>query len=204
MQTCKVCGEEKDVSSFRLTVSGNPRGRCRDCEKAYQRQHYWKNPEHGRAKASRSMKKLRRDPERRDAHLEKQRAYYHAKAKHREREYYRNMRERFPWEWRARNLRRNINVGITAQWLHERFDEQRGTCPLTGRPIDVATFHVDHIIPTSRGGSDDLTNLRLVCPEANCAKQGLTDEEFVALCADVIAKAQIPELIARRLIEVPA
>lgn len=200
---CPKCAEGRSEDDFRKhPLTGVPRGNCRQCERKYQRSWYAANPERGRAKAAQSMSKLRSDPTRHAGHLNKQRAYYHAKAKHREKEYHQTIRATRPWEWRARNLRRNINIGITVEWLHGKWDDQAGLCVLTGRALDVHTFEVDHILPASRGGSDDLINLRLLSPEANASKHGLTDEEFVELCADVVAKAQIPEMIARRIKQV--
>ena len=62
-------------------------------------------------------------------------------------------------------------------------------CALTGRPIDFNkphTYEYDHILPTSRGGDNTLSNLQIVCPEVNRAKQNLTDEEFLDLCKEVV------------------
>jgi hypothetical protein len=36
--------------------------------------------------------------------------------------------------------------------------------------LQGATFHVEHIIPTSAGGSDDLANLAWACPSCNLKK----------------------------------
>jgi hypothetical protein len=36
--------------------------------------------------------------------------------------------------------------------------------------LQGATFHVEHIIPVSEGGSDDLENLCLACPSCNLQK----------------------------------
>jgi 5-methylcytosine-specific restriction endonuclease McrA len=199
-RNCPKCAEPRALDDFRKhPITLVPRGNCRECEREYQRSRYAANPERGRDRAARSMRKLRSDPTRHASHLDKQRIYYHAKAKHREKEYHQAIKATQPWEWRARNLRRNINVGITVDWLRSKWDDQNGHCSLTGRELDIRTFHVDHIVPASRGGSDDLSNLRLLSPEANASKHGLKDEEFIALCADVVAKAQIPEMIARRI-----
>jgi hypothetical protein len=40
-------------------------------------------------------------------------------------------------------------------------------------------FHIDHIIPRSRGGSDDPTNLCVACEPCNCSKNDSTPEEWV-------------------------
>lgn len=36
--------------------------------------------------------------------------------------------------------------------------------------LQGATFHIEHILPRSRGGSDDLDNLALACPRCNLHK----------------------------------
>lgn len=63
---------------------------------------------------------------------------------------------------------------------------QRGRCAYTGRKLD-RTAQVDHKTPTSRGGSNDASNLHWVCAEANWVKQDKTHEEFIGLCADITA-----------------
>jgi 5-methylcytosine-specific restriction endonuclease McrA len=36
--------------------------------------------------------------------------------------------------------------------------------------LQGATFHIEHIVPASRGGSDDLHNLAWACPGCNLRK----------------------------------
>ena len=65
-------------------------------------------------------------------------------------------------------------------------------CALTGRPLQFNnpdTYEYDHIMPTSRGGDNSINNLQIVCPEANRAKQNLTDQEFLDLCKEVVIHA---------------
>jgi 5-methylcytosine-specific restriction endonuclease McrA len=146
------------------------------------------------------MRDLRADPLRHEPHLEKRRAYYHQAAKHSEKAYYERMKSDDPWRWRVRNLKRNINPAISEAWLRDCWVSQGGLCALSGRKLDIRTAELDHIIPRSRGGSDNLENLRLVCPEANSAKGSLTDRELILLCQDIL-KAQIPELLGRAWLE---
>ena len=35
---------------------------------------------------------------------------------------------------------------------------------LMHQALQGATFHIEHIVPESRGGADDLANLTLACP----------------------------------------
>ena len=67
-------------------------------------------------------------------------------------------------------------------------------CYLTGAPIDLnksQTYHLDHIVPKSRGGDDSLDNCQIACREANQAKGDLFLEEFVALCKKVVKRSKI-------------
>ena len=65
-------------------------------------------------------------------------------------------------------------------------------CALTGRPLKFSephTYEYDHIMPHSRGGDNSLSNLQILCPEANQAKGMMTDDEFKDLCREVIIHA---------------
>lgn len=200
--SCSNCGQDKPDTEYRFRKEKQRHvTKCRDCEREYQRQWYWANPEKGRAKAAKSMRKLRADPVKRGPHLEARRAYYHEKGKHSERAYYERLKATDPWGWRVRNMRRNINPEITIEWLRLLWDGQSGRCALTGRELDIRTAELDHIIPRSRNGSDDLENLRLLSPEANAAKGALTDAELIALCREILASTQIPELIGHAILE---
>lgn len=46
-----------------------------------------------------------------------------------------------------------------------------GICMKCGVTVDVGSFHVDHIMPISKGGEEfDLANLELSCPPCNLKK----------------------------------
>lgn len=64
---------------------------------------------------------------------------------------------------------------------------QRGRCALTGRRLNRHNAHLDHITPKAKGGGDEIGNLRWLCIEANMAERDMTDEQFIALCAEVTA-----------------
>ncbi len=62
-------------------------------------------------------------------------------------------------------------------------------CYLTGKRIDLNktnTYNFDHIIPASKGGTNDLDNLALCTPSANYAKGDLSLNELYKLCEDIL------------------
>ena len=61
--------------------------------------------------------------------------------------------------------------GSTTQWRKLReivIRRDQGTCQLCGQEGK----HVDHIIPRTLGGSDELLNLQLLCVQCNLQKGG--------------------------------
>lgn len=94
-------------------------------------------------------------------------------------------RARFFW-FKLRRLKKAERP--SPQEIARLWKRQRGRCALTGRRLD-RTAELDHIIPKNLGGSDRLDNLQWVCREANRAKGKLSQDAFLALCADAVSYA---------------
>ena len=47
---------------------------------------------------------------------------------------------------------------------------QAGRCALCSSPLDPSGVHVDHIVPRKHGGSNNASNLQLVCARCNLIK----------------------------------
>lgn len=56
--------------------------------------------------------------------------------------------------------------------------KQSGLCSYCKCGIEQ-TFHVDHIVPVSRGGTNGEDNLQLTCPSCNLRKSWLSHAEFL-------------------------
>jgi 5-methylcytosine-specific restriction endonuclease McrA len=88
-----------------------------------------------------------------------------------------------------KNMPRNFN---SKDLLKKIGGWDNARCALTGKKIDlndVASYHLDHIMPKAKGGLDELENCQILCAYANKAKSDMTSKEFLALCKDVLKNA---------------
>jgi len=68
-------------------------------------------------------------------------------------------------------------------WL---WHKQRGRCALTGQRLD-RTAELDHIIPVSRGGTNERSNLQWLCRKVNRYKLNMTNDELLELCKTILS-----------------
>lgn len=93
----------------------------------------------------------------------------------------RRYRQRHSEKERARNQRRKaerraVEGQYTAEDLHELWRLQEGQCAYCGNDLN-GEYHVDHVHPISRGGTNWPENLVLACPKCNETKHDkLVDE----------------------------
>lgn len=76
-------------------------------------------------------------------------------------------------------------------------------CELCGAHEDQAALHIDHIIPRSKGGSDDISNFQSLCVTCNTSKRDRDDTDFRAVLASYDQRADacvFCELPAERII----
>jgi 5-methylcytosine-specific restriction endonuclease McrA len=79
--------------------------------------------------------------------------------------------------------------GLMFQWL-----KQRGRCALTGIKLD-RTANADHILPASKGGTDNSNNFQWLTPEANHFKGSLTLQELAHMCRLVLQNIEKRNLL---------
>jgi len=66
---------------------------------------------------------------------------------------------------------------------------QNPICYLTGKPIDYyngQSYHLDHVIPSRLGGTNELDNMQICSKYANQAKSDLSIEELYQLCQSIL------------------
>lgn len=81
----------------------------------------------------------------------------------------------------------HLGHGNRYKELLDLMERQEWKCALTGIPIKFEDeLHLDHIIPKSKGGTNDISNLRWVLREANQSKGDLLDEEMKTLFTKIL------------------
>lgn len=78
---------------------------------------------------------------------------------------------------RRRALERNAPGSHNAQDIELQFRSQNGLCWWCEKSL--SRYHVDHVIPLSRGGSNDPQNLVISCPSCNDSKGAKLPQEWI-------------------------
>lgn len=77
-----------------------------------------------------------------------------------------------------RNRKYNADGFHTSQEISSLFRDQEGYCFHCGVDIILVGYHIDHWVPLSRGGSDYIANIRLLCPHCNQVKYNKLPHEW--------------------------
>lgn len=86
----------------------------------------------------------------------------------------------------SKQKQRRVQTKVTVQELLELLAHQEYKCALTGRVLTPTNATLDHVAPRHAGGLHTIGNCQIVLSEANRAKGKMTQEEFIALCRDVV------------------
>jgi len=180
------------------------RSYCRECDREWKRKKWQSDPKY-RAYAKQWIEENREHYNARARgyyNPEKSRQYY-VKNKERYRKwghaYYQKHKEQHNLQtkqWREENpdvvrsmvrnyrtRKRNATGSHTADDIRRLWWFQMGRCQYCGKKLHhgMRGFHVDHMQPLSRGGSNDPANLALACGRCNDSKHNKTSTEFLAL-----------------------
>jgi hypothetical protein len=88
----------------------------------------------------------------------------------------------------AEKLTENRTVAVSSKDIYELITRQQFKCAITGDELSPADATIDHIIPVSMGGSNDIGNLQVVTKAANRIKGALTMDQLIGLCQRIVDK----------------
>jgi 5-methylcytosine-specific restriction endonuclease McrA len=176
----------------RITINGQ----CLECNRLKNREWYLSNQD---AKREYDRKRLDANP---DVHKDRCRKYRQAnpidvtanrarafawgrnnaeRNRERAREWGRANPEELYANVRNRRAREMAADGKhTAADIRRLRDEQGNRCGVCSSDLAITGTHIDHMTPLIRGGSNDVSNLMLLCPPCNMSKHTKTFEEFMA------------------------
>jgi len=72
--------------------------------------------------------------------------------------------------------------------------KQKLICALTGDRLTAENVSLDHIIPQSKGGTNDITNLQLVTKRANIIKNDMSMNEVYLCCKKIVGHLKGEEI----------
>lgn len=157
-----LCNYRKDNSKW-----DGLHGFCKECSKESDRKGYYKNPKKKYEKVL--------EYQRRTGRLSKYKPYNP--------EYYSS--EKSKMKKRARDLKRRVlkkNADLEYKITYSVIDEIKtkydNKCAYCGKECSNE-YHIDHKLPLSRGGGNNIDNLALSCPTCNLKKNNKTDVEFI-------------------------
>lgn len=153
---------------------------CVGCMRERSRRDYQENGDEIRAKSRARMNALyRQDPQR---FRDRKKAQYYSDPEHWRAETRRYAVEH-PLKIRASQNRRgrtHVPGLFSENDILAKLSDQHGCCNGCGIDI-IATWKIDHIVPTSRGGTHWPDNIQLLCRSCNSKKRTRTMEEWLGI-----------------------
>lgn len=80
-------------------------------------------------------------------------------------------------------------LGDRKRWseLRDLFEQQKCLCAVTNKPIVIGSnASIDHIVPSNRGGTDEISNLRWVHIVFNRMKNDMLDKELLEWAKSIV------------------
>lgn len=192
-KTCTKCGREfphtPEFFYAAKEIKSGLRGSCKDCDRLRHKRYAAAHPDkvkawkaadiarrreavrayHAAYYAKNIETELVKRAEYREAHREEARA--------RDRAYYESNRDKFRVLNNQRRMRERASGSHSVSDIRNQVKRQRGRCYWCGKSTGD-DYHVDHVIPIARGGSNGPDNLVIACPPCNQSKGAKLPHEF--------------------------
>ena len=192
-KTCTKCGRELPATLeffyAAKELKSGLRSMCKQCDrlrhKAYAAAHpekvtKWKADDYTRRREAihaYATAYYAENAERERAKRAAYRATHLEESRRLDREYYARNRDKFRVLNNRRRMRERGRGSHSASDIREQRLRQKGRCYWCGEKTGP-DYHVDHVIPIARGGSNGPDNLVIACPTCNLSKGSKLPHEF--------------------------
>ena len=184
MKICTKCQEEYTIDNFYKDKSKNDGYHtiCKICSKVKKKEYYENNKNICKERV------LKRYWNNREHVIQQNREYSrkwyknnkeHHKNNSKKRYYSNNNLELYRIKSQKRRARKLNQLGYLPYNYLEIMKDRDTHCKYCNLHIKTYGYHVDHIIPLSKGGLHDLDNLQLICAECNLKKGYSIEEDFI-------------------------
>lgn len=175
MKTCARCKADKTAAEFYLKKNGRLHSYCRKCVSDYQR-----SPDQKTVRRAAALAHHVRNREARLAYKRARMATIAGRS----------------WEMLDGAQRRSAKMGktcdLTRDWIEKKIQE--GRCPLTGWHFDLGgpsngarlNPHAPSLDRIDSRQGYTVSNTRVVCAQANLAKNDFTDDELIELAKAIV------------------
>ena len=96
-------------------------------------------------------------------------------------QYRNNHRDKMLQYEHKRNANKLNQLGFLPYNYIQILEERDTYCKYCNLHIKIYGYHIDHIIPLSKGGLHDINNLQLICASCNHKKGNKLEEEFITI-----------------------
>lgn len=94
-------------------------------------------------------------------------------------------------DWFSNVSANHFGTRAYGEQLRDLWDEQEGRCAYTGEVlVPGENASLDHRVPVTRGGSNDVSNVHWTSYRINRMKTDMTEDEFFAACKAVLTYGQ--------------
>lgn len=189
MKTCSKCKESKDELMFykRKTAKDGLLGQCKECHNQESAKYYeshkeivnehsrkWARDHPEQAKAHK-RKWTREHPDQHEASTRKWREEHSDRVKDNSRKWDREHPEQVKAKNRKSCHERRLKL------VNSPFPKEFKLSPCCWVCLSTERLEVDHIIPISRGGTNDISNLTTLCRSCNSSKGKKLYSEWLAI-----------------------
>lgn len=178
---CTKCGNEYPrTEEYWHCDDGKYHAWCKKCKNAAGKEYYDLYPE----KSAQACKNwyLATIDDRREFDREKHRIYYSKNRdviKQRVKEYNKNNPDkRREHHSKRRALKKKAQGQFSELEIKQLYEKQDRLCFHCGADLTITGFHRDHWIPLDRGGTNWISNIRLLCPDCNLSKHNKLPHEW--------------------------